>query len=86
MEENERTLLAVINERVENLKLQMNRLISHFESEQRHSVRHGKDIDKLMHRIEMLENKLKERDATWKWAIPIGITILNMIYTYLRSK
>ena len=70
------TLLVLLNERVENLKLQMARLISHFESEQRHSVRHGKDIDKLLLRMDAMEKAMDKKEQNWQYWVSIGVSIV----------
>lgn len=50
----------VIEERLANIQIQVNRLVAHFESEQRNSVNHGKSIDRLekwLDRVEKANDK-----------------------------
>lgn len=74
-------LIEVLKERIENGRLQLNRLISHVESEQRHTVRHGKDIDKLIEQMERIERAIEKRDQNWKDWIAIVLSIGSLLYT-----
>lgn len=74
-------LIEVLKERIENGRLQLNRLISHVESEQRHTVRHGKDIDKLIEQMDRIERAIEKRDQNWKDWIAIVLSIGSLLYT-----
>lgn len=52
--------IEVLKERIEGIRLQLGRLVSHFDSEQRTSVRQGKDIDKLIIDTEHMEAAIDE--------------------------
>jgi hypothetical protein len=73
-------LIEVLKERIENGRLQLNRLISHVESEQRHTVRHGKDIDKLIEQMDRIERAIEKRDQNWKDWIAIVLSIGSLLY------
>jgi hypothetical protein len=74
-------LIEVLKERIENGRLQLNRLISHVESEQRHTVRHGKDIDKLIEQMDRIERAIEKRDQNWKDWIAIVLSVGSLLYT-----
>ena len=73
------TQIAIILERLENLKYQQGRLVSHFESEQRVSVSQGKRVDDALRRIEYLERQLEKQEARNKDRLSVWISILAVI-------
>jgi hypothetical protein len=69
--------IKVLEERIEGLKLQVGRLISHVESEQRHTVRHGKDIDQLIK-----QNEKREND--WRFWVSIGVAVIAALIAWFK--
>jgi hypothetical protein len=69
--------IKVLEERIEGLRLQVGRLISHVESEQRHTVRHGKDIDQLIK-----QNEKREND--WRFWVSIGVAIIAALIAWFK--
>lgn len=56
------TQIVLLQERLDNLKSQQARLISHFESEQRVSVSQGKRIDQNIRELERLQKDIEKLD------------------------
>lgn len=69
--------IKVLEERIEGVRLQVGRLISHFDSEQRTSIRHGKDIDHIL-------KQLEKKDQDWKFWIAIGVSIVSTIIAIFK--
>lgn len=71
--------IALLLEKIENLRIQQGRLMSHVDSEQRHTVRHGKDIDKLTMKLEALEKQNEKHDNNWKFWIAVGVSVASVL-------
>lgn len=76
--------IALLLEKIDNLRIQQGRLMSHVDSEQRHTVRHGKDIDKLTMKIEALEKQNEKQDNNWKFWVSIGVAIIAALIAWFK--
>jgi hypothetical protein len=83
--------IEVLKERIESIRLQLGRLISHFDSEQRTSVRHGSDIDKNIIRLDSLERRLNDiekrmerRETNWQVWLGIAISAVAVIISLIK--
>lgn len=79
------TIIAVLQERVENLKSQHARMVSHLESEQRVSVEQGKRIDDSLRRVEHLEKEQERQRGENKHTAYIWISIISVVISLVSA-
>lgn len=77
------TTIALLLERVENLKSQQARMVSHLESEQRVSVEQGKRIDDGLRRLDHIERELDRRDKDSRYKIYFWFSIASLVISVL---
>lgn len=77
------TQIAILLERVENLKGQQARMISHLDSEQRVSVEQGKRIDDGLRRIEHIEKELDRRDKDNRYKVFFWFSVISLLISLL---
>lgn len=75
------TDIEVLKERVSNLFTQINRFISHLESEQRVTGNISKRVDTLQHELDRVQKTLDEGKETHKWRLDTFIAIVSVIST-----
>lgn len=71
--------LVRLEEKVANLVIQVNRIISHVESEQRVTGNISKRVDMLQHTLERIEKNLDKKDDTHKWRLDTFIAIVSVV-------
>lgn len=81
MDEELKTDIAVIKVQMENMNSQMQRFISHLESEQRVSSNISKRVDTLQFTVENLQKDRERSESKGRWRIETIISLMALAAT-----
>lgn len=81
MDEEIKTDIAVIKERIQNLTDQNKRFLSHLESEQRVTNNISKRLDILEHTVSRIQDEKSKREISSKWRIETIISLMALAGT-----
>lgn len=79
MGEEDKIEFALMKERVKNMAIQMERFVSHLESEQRVSGSISKRVDQLQHSIDRVAHGIDNSNTSHKWRVETIISIISAL-------
>lgn len=89
MDEEVKTDIAVIKVQIENMNSQMQRFISHLESEQRVTSNISKRVDTLQFTVEHLQKDRDRSQSNSRWRIETIISLMalaaTMVMLFIRN-
>lgn len=71
--------IEVLKERCNNLFGQLNRFVSHLESEQRVTGNISKSVERVQHQVDKIEKILEKKEDTGRWRWDTFIAIVSVI-------